>query len=150
MRSIRTLIGLPVIVNRRRAGRVVRAELSEDLTRLSGIWISSGFFGMRFISSENIGTLGAVAVTADHSGSRRKFVSEPFLKRAIGTDGSLIGAITGADIDELSFQVDALELSCGLWDDLLRGRKRIRNFVMNQDKAYVIIGLSEMEKEERR
>ena len=37
MRKIRALIGMPVVVGNRRVGRVIQAELSEDLTRLDGL-----------------------------------------------------------------------------------------------------------------
>ena len=147
MRKIRALVGLPVVVGNRNAGRVVKAELSDDLTHLTGLWIASGFLGTRFIASDSLGTLGTAAVIADHSGIRRRYSSEPLLRRAVGTDGSLIGAITGAEVDELSFRVEALELSCGVWDDLLHGRRRIRRFAMNRENGCVVIDVSETEKE---
>lgn len=149
MRKIRALIGLPVVVSNRRIGRVVQAELSLDLTQLSGLWVDAGFRGTRFIPSESLGLLGQVAVMADDRGKRRRGKSPTLFRRAIGTDGCRMGAITGAEIDELSFRVTALELSFGLWDDLLTGRRRIRQFTLNRETGDVLIDVAESEKEEK-
>lgn len=147
MRTLRALIGLPVIVHNRRIGRVVQTELSDDLKQFAGIWINAGFFGARFISADSIGTIGQIAIMADDSGKRKRCKSHSLFRRAIGTDGSRIGAITGAIIDELSFRIEALELSCGIWDDLLNGRKHIHEFTVNQKTGDVIINVAEIEKE---
>ena len=70
MRKIRALIGMPVVVGNRRVGRVIQAELSEDLTRLDGLWMDAGLRGTRFIPSEQLEMLGRVAVMADDMGRR--------------------------------------------------------------------------------
>ena len=147
MRKIRVLIGMPVVVNNRRIGRVVQAELSEDLRQLDGLWIDAGLRGTRYLPSDSLEMLGQVAVMADDAGRRRRCKSAPLFRRAVGTDGRRLGAITGAEIDELSFRVEALELSRGLWDDLLCGRARIRNFTLNRENGSVVIDLTETEKE---
>lgn len=148
MRKLRALIGLPVVVNNRRFGRVVQVELSEDLTRMNGIWMDAGLKGTRFIPAESLCMLGKVAVMADDPGKRLRCRTPPLFLRAVGTDGSRTGAITGAEIDELSFRVESLELSCGLWDDLLNGRMRISRFTLNRETGDVIVDSAETEKEE--
>lgn len=147
MRTIRSLIGLPVVVNNRKLGRVIQAGLSDDLKQLDGLWIDSVLLGTRFISSDSIETLGQVSVIADSPGIRKRCKAHSLLQRAVGTDGSRLGAVTGAEIDDLSFQVVALELSCGLWDDLLNGRRRIRHFSLNRANGDVLVDATEMEKE---
>ena len=47
MRRIRNLIGLPVIRGGRKIGRLLQAELSEDLPRLQGVWVDCGLRGTR-------------------------------------------------------------------------------------------------------
>lgn len=148
MRKIRVLIGMPVVVHNRRIGRVVQAELSKDLTRLNGLWVDAGLRGTRLIPAESLQMIGTVAVVADDAGARKRCKAEPLLYRAIGTDGRRLGAITGAEIDELSFRVEALELTGGLWDDLLYGRIRIRRFTLNRENGAVLIDIAEAEKEE--
>lgn len=148
MRKIRALIGQPVVVNNRRVGRVVQPELSPELTELTGLWVDEGILGTRFIPSESLAMLGKVAVMADERGKRKKCKSAALFRRAVGTDGSRLGAITGAEIDELSFRVEALELSFGLWEDLLIGRRRIRQFTLNRETGDVLIDIAESEKEE--
>ena len=70
MRKIRSLVGMPVIVGNRKTGRVIQAELSDDLSQLVGIWIDAGIRGTRFIPIESLAMLGKVAVIADDSGKR--------------------------------------------------------------------------------
>lgn len=148
MRKIRSLIGMPVVVRNRRVGRVVQTELSPDLRRLDGLWVDAGLRGTRLIPSESLQMLGQIAVMADDAGTRRRCRSEALFRRAVGTDGKRLGAITGAEIDELSFRVEALELTGGLWDDLLYGRTRVRQFSVNRENGDVLIDVAETKKEE--
>lgn len=145
MRRLRALIGMPVVVRGRRIGRVVQAELSDDLTRLEGVWADAGFRGTRFIASDCLEILGSVAVIADDCGVRRPCRSGSLFRRAVGTNGRRLGAVTGAEVDELTFLVGALELTGGLWDDLLRGRVRIEKFTVNRENGDVIADVAERE-----
>ena len=147
MRRLRALTGMPVVCGSRRVGRLLRAELTEDLRQLEGVWISAGARGTRYIPAEALEMLGQVAVIAEDSGSRRRMRPKPLLMRAVSTDGRRMGAITGAEIDEVSFAVTALELSAGLWDDLLWGRRRVTRYTVNRDNGEVIVEPAEAETE---
>lgn len=139
MRKIRNLIGMSVICNRQKIGRLVQAELSADLKRLEGIWVDSGLRGTRYIPAEHVGTIGRVAVIADDKGKRRRLNASPLLYRAVSTGGGRIGAVVGAEIDELSFLVRALEVTQGLWDDLYGGRLRVEAYTVNPERGEVIV-----------
>lgn len=139
MRKVRTLIGMPVVCDDRRIGRVLAADLAEDLRQLQGIWVGRGLTGTRYISSENLEMLGRVAVMADSAGTRRRSHAERLFRRAISTDGQRLGAIIDAEVDELSFRVVALELSAGLWDDLLHPRQRVTRYAVNRESGVVVI-----------
>ncbi|MBQ8507935.1 MAG: hypothetical protein IJ466_10965 [Clostridia bacterium] len=150
MRKIRNLIGMPVLYKRQKLGRLVQAELSEDLKRLEGIWVDCGLKGNRYIAAEHLGMIGEVAVMVDDRGKRRRCRGNSLLYRATGTDGSRLGAAVGAEIDELSFLVSALEVTHGLWDDLYEGRTRAESYTVHPEKTEVVIGDSaeEAEREE--
>lgn len=139
MRKLRNLIGLPVIVNRQRIGRLVQAELSGDLGRLKGIWVDCGLRGTRYISSEQLKLIGEMAVIADDRGKRRRCRSVFPCYRAISACGQRLGAIVGAQIDELSFIVTSLELTRGFWDDLFSGRECVTKYAMNDRMTEVIV-----------
>ena len=113
MRKLRNLTGMPVICKRKKIGRVIHAGLSSDLRALEGIWVDCGLLGTRYIAAEHIGTIGEVSVIADCRGRRRKMNARSLVCRAVGTDGRRLGAIVGAEIDEVSLMVCALELSLG-------------------------------------
>ena len=139
MKNIRSLINLPVICSGKKVGRVVQVRLSDDLRRLEGLWVDSGLIGTRFIPAENISRIGSVAILADDPGARRRCGEGPLFLRALTTDGVRIGAISGAEVDETTFRVEALELTKGCFDDLLRGRSRVRRFTACPASGTVII-----------
>ena len=147
MRKLRNLIGMPVLCMRRKVGRLVQAELSADLRRLEGIWVDCGLLGTRYIPADQLSMIGEVAVHADERGKRRRCSGSSLLCRAAGTDGSRIGAAVGAEIDELSFLVTALELTHGFWDDLYAGRSRAESYTVLPGRAEVVIGNSAEEDE---
>ena len=148
MRKLRSLTGMSVVCGSHRIGRLLQADLTADLRQLSGIWVGTGLLGTRFIPAESLEMLGQVAVMAEDSGKRRPMRSAPLLKRAVSTDGRRMGAITGAEIDELSFSVCALELSAGLWDDLIHHRQRVTCYTVNPDNGEVVIEPAEATREE--
>lgn len=125
MRKLRNLIGMPVVMGGRKIGRLAQAELAPDLSELRGIWVDCGLRGTRRIPSENLEMIGQKAVSVDNRGKRARCNAAFTPRRAVSTDGRRLGAITGAEIDELTFRVQALELSLGFWDDLYNGRKRV-------------------------
>jgi len=147
MKTIRSMIGLPVVYRNRRIGRMIQAELEEDLTRLKGIWVSAGFRGARWLSAEALELVGRVAILSDGPGTRRRMRFAPLFRRATATDGARLGAITGAEIDEVSFAVTALELSRGFWDDLTHRRLNVRRFTANRETGEIIIDPAELERE---
>ena len=139
VRKLRALVGMPVLCGSRRIGRVVQARLTDDLTRLEGLWVSGGLMGTRHIPAESLQLIGDVAVMADDAGTRCRGKAQPMMLRAVSTDGRRIGAVIGAEIDEVSFAVTSLELSEGLWDDLLRGRRRVCRYAVNRESGEVVI-----------
>ena len=148
MRTLRALTGMPVVCGQRRIGFLLQGVLTEDLRQLEGVWVSEGLRGTRYIPAEGLEILGRVAVLTEEVGKRGKPSIKPLLLRAVSTDGQRLGAITGALIDEVSFAVTALELSAGLWDDLLRGRQRVARYTVNRDSGEVIIDPAEIDGEE--
>ena len=147
MRKLRALIGMPVVCRNRRIGRLIQPELDAGLTRLKGIWVGTGLRGTRYIPAESLAMLGQIAILADDAGARGHSAPAPLFQRAVSTDGQRLGAITGAEIDELSFNVTSLELSCGLWDDLLYKRRRVERYSASRETGEVVIDLDGSERE---
>ena len=148
MRKVRTMIGMPVVCHSRKIGRMVQADITDDLKHMSGIWVDAGLRGPRYISAESLEMLGYVAIMADDCGKRKRLTSTPIFHRAVSTDGQRLGAITGAEINELSFAVEALELSAGIWDDLFSSRMRVNRYTVNRETGEVIVECAGKEMEE--
>lgn len=150
MRKLRNLIGMPVICHRKKIGRLVQADLSPDLKRMEGIWVDGGLKGTRYIPAEQLSMIGEKAVLSDSRGRRRRCNVQSMLHRAVSTGGVRLGAIVGAEVDELSFLVRSLELTRGFWDDLRDGRSRVEHYNAQEGGAEIIVldSTQEEEKEE--
>ena len=128
MRKLRNLTGMPVICRRRKIGHLLQADLSDDLKRMEGVWVDSGLLGTRYIPAEQLNMIGEMAVLTDSCGKRRRCSARSLLRRAVSTDGQRIGAIVGAEVDEISFLVHSLEITHGLWEDVFLGRSSAENY----------------------
>ena len=138
MKNARTLIGLPVILGSRTLGRVSAVELEPGLRALSGLYFSCGLAGSRRVSRGDVDLIGDVAVLVHGTGKRSQPPDPPLPRRALSPDGSRLGAITDAIVDEETFQVPLLELSAGYVDDLTRGRVRVGAFSVTEDGDVII------------
>lgn len=147
MRKLRNLTGMPVICRRKKIGHLMQAELSDDLKRMEGVWVDSGLMGTRYIPAEQLNMIGEMAVLSDSRGCRRRCTARPILRRAVSTNGGRIGAIVGAEVDEISFLVLSLEITHGLWEDLLSGRSRIADFSVQGGEIIVSDSAQEAEEE---
>jgi uncharacterized protein YrrD len=125
VKGVKAFVGMPVILNGRRIGHVACLTLDEGLKSVTGLRIARGLRGNRFIPSSAVSLLGDVAVLVTDEGVRPGGERGLNLRRATTTDGQILGAITGALIDERTLSVAALELSSGWWEDLVRGRKYV-------------------------
>lgn len=138
VKSVRSMIGLPVIRNGERTGRVSGIKFSPDLKCLQGVWTDTGLRGGRFISGEEIEVLGDVSILTAGGGKKEKCAEKLRLRRAVSPDGQRLGAITDLFVDTESRQVLAAELSGGFFDDLIRGRQRIPQFSVRPDGDVVV------------
>ena len=146
MKNLRLLVGMPVICEGRKLGRVVQAQVSGELTRMTGLFVDAGLKGTRFIPAEDVNVLGDVAVLVRSAGRRGVRAQCGYPRRALAPDGKRLGAICGAGVNEESLNVEALELSVGWLEDMLTGRRRVSRFTVNQPGGEV--GVIEMDGEE--
>lgn len=138
MRSAKSLLGMPIIQNGEKLGRVSFVLPSNDLSAISGLYLQSGLSGARFIESSQIDLIGDVAVLSHDGGKRASLSLRPLLRRALSGDGQHIGAITDAFVNEETLLIEALELSRGYPDDLLRGRTHIRQFSVQKNGDVIV------------
>ncbi|MDO4546682.1 MAG: hypothetical protein Q4D04_01145 [Clostridia bacterium] len=138
MKSVRSIIGLPVLVVSRVVGHVTDVDIDLSKKLFTGIYLTAMPFGVRRIDAENIEIIGDVSVIASDAGK----LSLPPPKKAIPAvmaDGRRIGQITGALIDEATRRVEAVELSEGVWEDLAYARRWIFSFAAESSTCGVLI-----------
>ena len=138
MKGVKAFVGMPVILAGKRVGHVACLTLDEGLTRVTGLRVARGLRGNRFISAGSVSLLGDVAVLVADQGVRPGGERGLNLRRATTTDGQILGAITGALIDERTLQVTALELSSGWWDDLARGRRYVYGWTASSGENVIL------------
>lgn len=122
MTGLNRLAGLPVILNGRAAGSVMRGVLGHDGQALEGLVIRGGLRGARWLDASQIELLGRVSVLAHGKTSRVPKRASYKLFRVSDTDGQRVGVVSDALVCETSLRVRALEISQGPVDDMLGGR----------------------------
>ena len=116
------MIGLPVIMNGKRRGNVLRGVLAEDGKTLRGLVMRGGLRGTRWLAREQITLVGKVSVIAQGKATRVPRDADYHLFRVTDPDGTRLGVVTDALFNEETLRVSALEISGGPLDDLIDGR----------------------------
>ncbi len=116
------MTGLPVILNGRSIGSVMRGVLAEDGRSLRGIVVRGGLRGARWVPREQIELVGKISVIANGKASRVPRDAGYRLFRVSDGEGLRLGIVTDVLLHEETLRVAALEISCGPLDDLIDGR----------------------------
>ena len=122
MTGLKKMIGLPVIMNGKPAGSVLRGVLNEDGRSLRGMVIRGGLRGSRWLPREQIELVGRVSVIARGKPERLPRDAGYHLFRVSDPAGTRLGIVTDALLNEETLRVSALEISGGPVDDLITGR----------------------------
>lgn len=120
--GLKRLIGLPVIMDGKAAGHVMRGVLTDDGRQLRGIVMRGGLRGPRWLPRDQIQLVGKVSVIAKGTSLRVPRSSTYRLFRVSDPEGLRLGVVTDALLSEDSLRVMALEVSSGPVDDLIDGR----------------------------
>ena len=116
------MIGLPIIIDGKNSGSVLRGVLSEDGKCLRGIIMRGGLKGARWLPREQIALVGQFSVIANGKTRRLPRDSDFRLFRVSDAEGTRLGIVTDALLHEETMRVAALEISAGPLDDLFDGR----------------------------
>ena len=116
------MIGLPVVLNGRQRGNVLRGVLSEDGKTVRGLVMRGGLRGTRWLPREQIALVGQISVIARGKAVRVPKCADYRLFRVSDPDGTRVGIVTDALFNEETLRVSALEISGGPLDDLIDGR----------------------------
>ena len=120
--ALKKMIGMPVILNGRPAGSVVRGVLNQDGRSLRGIVIRGGLRGQKWLAREQIALVGQMSVIGNGKARRVPRDAAYHLFRVTDPEGTRLGVVTDALLHEETLRVAALEISGGPIDDLTDGR----------------------------
>ena len=116
------MIGMPVMIDGKLAGSVLRGVLTEDGRTLRGIVMRGGIKGARWLPREQISLIGDLSIIGRGATSRVPRDAQYRLFRVSDPEGARLGIVTDALLSEETLQVAALEISEGPLDDLISGR----------------------------
>jgi len=116
------MIGMPVVMNGKPAGSVLRGVLTEDGRSLRGIVMRGGLKGARWVPREQITLIGHLSIIGEGDSRRLPKDADYHLFRVSDAEGARLGIVTDALLHEETMRVAALEISAGPVDDLTEGR----------------------------
>lgn len=116
------MMGLPIILDGKAAGSVVRGVLAMDGRSLRGIVMRGGLRGTKWLPREQITLVGNLSVIAHGKPRRLPRDAGYRLFRVTNAEGARLGIVTDALLKEDTLRVAALEISAGPLDDLITGR----------------------------
>ncbi|MBQ4075031.1 MAG: hypothetical protein IJD39_07510 [Clostridia bacterium] len=116
------MIGMPVMMDGKMAGSVLRGVLTEDGRALRGIVMRGGIKGARWLPREQIALIGDLSIIGRGATSRVPRDAQYRLFRVSDPEGARLGVVTDALLNEETMHVTALEISGGPLDDLTEGR----------------------------
>lgn len=143
--GMKRLIGLPVILEGKQVGTVVRGVLRKDGSSLCGLVIRDKLHMSRWIDAQSIDLLGRLSILSRTHPARLPKEACYKLSRVTDADGLRIGIVTDVLLDEESLRVTALEISSGPVDDLIDGRFFATSFSVKSlgDAGHVTIPCKE-------
>lgn len=122
MTGLKRMIGMPVIMDGKAAGSVLRGVLTEDGRGLQGIVMRGGLKGARWLPREQISLIGELSIIGSGKTCKVPRAAQYRLFRVSDTEGARLGIVTDALLNEETMRVAALEISSGPLDDLTDGR----------------------------
>lgn len=127
------VVGLPAVLGERLMGHVERAVLDEGGKQLQGLVLRRGLGGARWAGREEIRLLGDVSVILRARPGRPPRSADFCLRAVKDESGLTLGRVTDVFVCPETLAVTALEVSLGLMEELLQGRRIIRRWTVRTD-----------------
>ena len=132
------LIGLPVILDGAKIGVVDQLDFSPDARQISALTVQTNGLKSGSIPACNVQLVGENAVLVTAAPVQRR--SGRFVPgRVRDTSGLMLGIVTDVMVDETTLSVTALELSFGPIDDILTGRRWVKEFSRDPKSGETIV-----------
>lgn len=137
MTRMNRLVGLPIVQGGTRIGVVDAVSPTRCGRHLAGVHMQGRALRAGFIPADVIRVLGANAILVEDAPLKRtpRFA----LRRVRDTSGLKLGQVTDALVDENDLSIQAVEISFGPLDDLLRGRSWVRSYTVDPESGDVIV-----------
>ena len=141
------ILGLPAVCGARVVGRVERAVPDETGRHVEGFIIRRGLGGAKFVRRSAVQVLGDVSLILREKPGRVPRGSEIALRTVKDEGGLTLGRVTDWWISREALDITALEVTLGLTEDLLSGRRTVHQWAVQpgEDGMQVLIPREEWE-----
>lgn len=124
------VVGLPIALEGCMVGRVEQTVLTGDGRRLRGLVVRHGLGIARWVAVGQIALLGRVAVVLKSRPGKLPQGANFTLSSVKDSAGLNLGRVMDAYLNPATLQVEALEISLGLVEELTLGRFLVRDYVV--------------------
>lgn len=124
------ILGLPAVCGERVVGHVERAVPDEEGRHLQGLIIRRGLGSAKWADRSAIKVLGDVSVILQSRPGRIPRGCDASLSAVKDEGGLTLGRVTDLWISPETLDITALEVTLGLMEDLLCGRRRISRWAV--------------------
>ena len=142
------VLGLPAVCGERVVGHVERAVPDESGRQVQGFIIRRGLGGAKWADRSAVTVLGDVSLILKRPPGRVPKASAVTIGAVKDEGGLTLGRVTDWWIGKESFSITALEISLGLVEDLITGRRTVRQWTLQpgEDGMQVLVPREEWEK----
>lgn len=124
------ILGLPCVCGERVVGHVERAVPDETGQQVQGFIIRRGLGSAKWAGKEDVSVVGDVSVILRRKPTRPPRGANSALGPVKDEGGLTLGRVTDWWIDQEGLGITALEVTLGLMEDLLTGRRRVARWTV--------------------
>lgn len=140
-RRLGRILGLPCVCGEKVVGHVERAVPDESGQQVQGFIIRRGLGGAKWAGREDVSVVGDVSVVLKRKPGRMPKGANSMLGAVKDEGGLTLGRVTDWWIEQEGLGITALEVTLGLMEDLMRGRKRVMRWTVRpgEDELQVLL-----------
>ena len=141
------ILGLPAVCGGRVVGHVERAVPDESGQQVTGFIVRRGLGSARWAGRSTVTVLGGVSVILGERPGRVPKGSDRSITAVKDESGLTLGRVTDWWISRDGLNITALEITLGPLEDMLSGRRTVRQWAVQpgEDGATVLIPREEWE-----
>ena len=147
-RRLGRILGLPCVCGEKVVGHVERAVPDETGQQVQGFIIRRGLGSAKWADRRDVSLVGDVSVILQRKPVRMPRGADTRLGPVKDEGGLTLGRVTDWWIDQEGLGITALEVTLGVMEDILRGRRRVLRWTVypGEEELQVLLPREEWDK----